>query len=230
MKTHNAKEKKIIIRSNSKLVSMELLWQEHSWWKKNGFRLETGVQGITVKLSSESHCPRTCVHGRKLHRTLTLSLRDAFHIRHLRWFWRQKTSQFKRLCSNTTTCKRSLSHQVSHSDKAGCFLTRAFCVKTYRFALDEGAYKKNIYMYVQQNTECLVIQTLAGSPMFTSKKGMKHNVICTCVYNIYKEMWPFLCPVIFFFFLKGWGCGISKNVMTISSHVHNSIFKETHLP
>lgn len=93
----------------------ELLWQ-HSWQKATrmlypaSFRLETRTQDHSGTVR------RQCTHvymyiNTEQETTLRLSLRDACRLRHLRWFWRQRTSQFRRLCSNTT-CKWGLSHQI----------------------------------------------------------------------------------------------------------------------
>lgn len=56
---------------------------------------------------------------------------DAHHLRHFRWFWKQRTSQFKRLCSNTTICKWSLSQLVFELAEKGCQILLFFLfVKT----------------------------------------------------------------------------------------------------
>lgn len=111
-----------------------------------------GVQGVTVELSIETK-QRTCTHVHKKNNTeqettLTLSLRDACRLRHLRWFWRQRTSQFRGLCSNTTTCKWGLSHQV-FLPAAHFSLMHSVCEDCSRFALDFGVYKKNMYNKIQ---------------------------------------------------------------------------------
>lgn len=124
-----------------------------------------GVQGITVELSRDKQ--RTCTHmymyinDTEQETTLTSSLRDARLIRHLRWFWRQRTSQFRRLCSNTTTCKWGLSHQVFlPAAKLHIFHSCILYVKTVT-----GLHSIQVLLKkkkVQQNTDCLVSQTLSG--------------------------------------------------------------------
>lgn len=168
-----------------------------------------GIKGITVELSTDN------VHKQHRTRTLTLSLRDACRIRHLRWFWRQRTSQSRKLCSSTTTCKWGLSHQVFlPAAKLHIFHSCILYVKTVT-----GLHQIQVFIKkcVQQNTDCLVSQTLSGlnkSPVFTSKqckRGMKHNIICTCKYNIYKNdtKLDFFVPCEFKDFF-----GMSKNLMT----------------
>lgn len=65
-------------------------------------------QGITVELSTDK-CTET---NTQRETTLTLSPRDACCVRHLRWIRRRGTSQFRGLCSNTTTREQGLSHQT----------------------------------------------------------------------------------------------------------------------
>lgn len=112
-----------------------------------GFRLKTRWRtgGHSGTVYRQTMCMYTCTctltNNTEQETTLTLSLRDACRIRHLRWFWRQRTSQFRRLCSNTTTCKWGLSHQVFPSTGCTFFLLKhSVCEDWYRFALDVGVY------------------------------------------------------------------------------------------
>lgn len=112
--------------------------------------------------------------------TLTLSLHDTRHLRHLRWLWRQRTSQFREWRSSTTTCRWSLSHQVFLT--AQTFSNHAFCLwrllhVCIRFRC---LFRKEIY--VQQKADCVMSQNLGGlieGPIFTPRERW-NNVMYTC--------------------------------------------------
>lgn len=78
---------------------------------------------------------RKCTYTNSTEQQTTLNIKPVKcldGIRHLRWFWRQRTSQFRGLCSNTTTRKVGLSHQVfpPPTTELDVFHSCILCVKT----------------------------------------------------------------------------------------------------
>lgn len=117
-----------------------------------------------------------------------------------------RTSQFKRLCSNTTICKWSLSRQVFQ------------LADWNRFALDWGVPIEKIHTYLQQITESRVKHWRpVTSPIFTSRYDIIH------IYKIYiwlkKHSASFkMYNFVFLFF--GWA-------EMQWHHVHNKILGNT---
>lgn len=152
--------------------------------------------------------------------TLTLSLRDARHLRHLRWFWWQRTSRFRWFCSSTT-CKWSLSHQL-FQPAAHFSLKHSVCEDCYRFAFDFGVYflKKSTTKYRKHEwvSEWVRPWGLNESPIFTS--GKLWNTRYT-----HLQKWQMgtsvLFKLLFLNVLYEQKCNAS------SYHVHNEILDDT---
>lgn len=127
------------------------------------------------------------------------------------------------------------SPSVSTGCKVAHFsLMHSVCEDCNRFALDSGVYKKICTTKYRLLSES---DPLVGSTRAqylhpnNAKRGMNHNIICTCKFNIYKnhkkKMDKSFCALwilnSFFFFLGG----MSKNVMAFSYNVHNKTLGNT---
>lgn len=136
------------------------------------------------RLETLELCTCTCTYmwlnNTEQETTLTFSLHDARHLRHLRRLWRQRTSRFRKGCSSTTTCQWSLSHQVFLT--AQMFFNHAFCLWRLLHVCIGFRCLFREEIYVQQKTDGVMSQTLGGlreGPIFTPREIWK-NIMYTC--------------------------------------------------